>query len=82
METRVRQHPERSVTEEAPAIFSEGLVAHVGFCENGQPFVIPMTYHYNSADPKNLYLHGSPASRAMRILSEGVPVCVTVTTLQ
>ena len=39
----------------------EGLVAHVGFEQAGQPFVLPMVYLYREG---RLFLHGSKASRA------------------
>ena len=77
----VRTHPERSVVEEAPAILAAGLVAEVGFVVDGQPFVIPMTYHYDQESPRKLYLHGAYAGRLVRHLAEGGPVCVTVTLL-
>jgi nitroimidazol reductase NimA-like FMN-containing flavoprotein (pyridoxamine 5'-phosphate oxidase superfamily) len=58
------------------AILDEGLICHVGFVLEGQPFVIP-TIH--ARDGEKLYLHGSAASRMLRSLKEGIPVCVTVT---
>jgi hypothetical protein len=58
------------------AILDEGLVCHVGFVADGQPFVIPMGY---GRDGDDLILHGSVASRMLRALSAGSPVCVTVT---
>src|SRR5213594_3473784 len=39
---RLQRHPERAVPEEAQAILAAGLVAHVGFVERGQPYVIPI----------------------------------------
>jgi uncharacterized protein len=57
-------------------ILDEGFVCHVGFAVDGQPFVIPTAY---GRVGDTLYIHGSAASRAMRGLSGGVPVCVTVT---
>ena len=77
--TTVRVHPERSVPEEAPGILSAGVVAHVGFEVEGQPYVIPMTYHYDPAEPRRLYLHGAHMSRLMSHLATGAAVCVTVT---
>ncbi len=67
--------------EEAREILRLGLVAHVGFCESGQPYVIPFSYHYDPARPDRLYLHGAQSSRALRELARGGPVCVTVTLL-
>jgi uncharacterized protein len=79
--TTIRNHPERSMVEEAPAILAAGLVAEVGFVMDGQPFVIPMTYHYDPKTPRRLYLHGAHASRLIQYLEAGGSVCVTVTLL-
>src|SRR3954468_10891127 len=78
--TRVRRHPERGAYEREPidAILDEALICHVGFVVDGQPFVIP-TIHARIGDV--LYLHGSPASRMLRTLRDGVDVCVTATLL-
>ncbi len=80
MQTRVRRHPERGVYERPAidAILDEALFCHVGFVIDEQPYVIPMI-HARAGDV--LYLHGSPASRMLRTLAEGVDVCVTATLL-
>jgi nitroimidazol reductase NimA-like FMN-containing flavoprotein (pyridoxamine 5'-phosphate oxidase superfamily) len=57
-------------------ILDAGFLAHVGFCVDGQPFVIPTLY---GRDGARLYLHGSAASRMPRELETGIPACVTVT---
>jgi nitroimidazol reductase NimA-like FMN-containing flavoprotein (pyridoxamine 5'-phosphate oxidase superfamily) len=54
------------------------LLCHVGFVVDGAPFVIPMVY---ARDGERLILHGSNASRLMRIGATGVELCVTVTLL-
>ena len=77
--TRIRNHPERAVPEMAAEILSQGYVAHVGFVDGGEPYVIPLSYHYTEETPESIYLHGSIRSRAMKILASGEPVCVTVT---
>lgn len=77
--TRILNHPERAVPEETSEILSAGMVAHVGFVQDGQPYVIPMSYHYDKEDAGHLYLHGSIRSRMLKHLSGGAPVCVTVT---
>lgn len=59
-------------------ILDEGLVCHVGFVVEAQPFVIPTAY---GRVGNRLYIHGSPASRMLRTLKESVEVCVTVTLL-
>ena len=76
---RIRAHPERDRTAEAPRLLEAGLVAHVGFVESGRPVVIPMTYQYAAAEPRLLYLHGGVKGRLMQHLATGAPVCVTVT---
>ena len=76
---QLRRHAERAVPEEAPAILAAGLVAHVAFVERGQPYVIPMAYHYDPATPSILYLHGGHASRLLRRLASGAPAAIAVT---
>ncbi len=57
-------------------ILDEGFVCHVGFEVEGQPFVIPTSY---GRIGNKLYIHGSAASRTLRSVGGGIPVCVTVT---
>ncbi len=57
-------------------ILDEGLVCHVGFAVDGQPYVIPTLY---ARVRDAIYLHGSAASRMLKTLDAGVPACVTVT---
>jgi uncharacterized protein len=73
----VRQHDRaRYDRTEIDRILDEAMVAHLGFCHEGQPFVIP-TLHARVGDL--VYVHGSSASRTLRALSRGVPACLTVT---
>ncbi|HEY5194864.1 MAG TPA: pyridoxamine 5'-phosphate oxidase family protein [Solirubrobacteraceae bacterium] len=60
------------------AILDEALVAHVGFAVEEQPYVIP-TLHARVGD--TVYFHGSSASRTVRALAAGAPMCLTVTLL-
>lgn len=78
--SRVRRTPWRADYDPATVagILDEGLVAHVGIAVDGQPFVLPMTY---GRSHDLLYLHGSTASRTMRLFAASRPVCVTVTLL-
>jgi nitroimidazol reductase NimA-like FMN-containing flavoprotein (pyridoxamine 5'-phosphate oxidase superfamily) len=78
--TRVVREPHRAVydRETAYTILDEGFLCHVGFSVDGQPYVIPTSYGRKDA---NLYIHGSAASRMLRQMKDGVPVCVTVTLL-
>ena len=77
--TRIRNHPERAVPAEAADILSRGSVAHAAFAQDGEPYVIPLSYHYDPASPELIYLHGSIRSRAMEALASGAPVSVCVT---
>jgi uncharacterized protein len=76
--TRVRRVPARGAykRDTIDAILDETLVSHVGFVHDGAPVVIP-TLHARLGD--RLYLHGSAASRMLRTLERGAPVCVTST---
>jgi uncharacterized protein len=78
--TRVIREPMRAVydRETVYGILDEGFVCHIGFVLEGQPYVIPTSYGRQDA---NLYLHGSAASRMLRHLDDGPPICVTVTLL-
>ncbi len=68
-----RAHYDRA---QVNAILDAGWIAHVAFCVDGQPFVIPMLY---AREGEALLLHGSIASRLQRTLGEGCDVCVCVT---
>jgi nitroimidazol reductase NimA-like FMN-containing flavoprotein (pyridoxamine 5'-phosphate oxidase superfamily) len=76
--TRVVRESHRGVYERAEIyrILDEGFVCHVGFVADQQPFVIPTLYARVGDD---VYFHGSAASRMLRNVSTGVPVCLTVT---
>ena len=78
--TRVIREPQRAVYDRAAAyaILDEAFVCHVGFSVDGQPYVIPTSFGRNGDE---LYIHGSAASRMLRNLEKGIPLCVTVTLL-
>jgi nitroimidazol reductase NimA-like FMN-containing flavoprotein (pyridoxamine 5'-phosphate oxidase superfamily) len=69
------------VPDRAGEFLAQGQIAHVGFVEDGRPYVIPMLYQYSSQSPDRLYLHSGFSSRTLLRLAEGIPVCVTVTML-
>jgi uncharacterized protein len=77
-QTTVKRLPARGVydREVVHRILDEALICHLGFVIDGQPFVIP-TIHVRVAE--TIYVHGSPASRMLRTLEQGVPACVAVT---
>lgn len=76
--SQLRRLPKRGSHDSAVIyqILDSAFLAHVGFQQGGQPFVIPTLY---GRERDKLYLHGSAASRMMRELETGVPACVTVT---
>jgi nitroimidazol reductase NimA-like FMN-containing flavoprotein (pyridoxamine 5'-phosphate oxidase superfamily) len=76
--TQLKRLPKRGHYDRETAynILDTAFVCHVGFVADGQPYVIPTNYG-RAGD--TLYLHGSAASRMLKTLSAGVPVCVTVT---
>ena len=78
--TRVVREPDRGVYDRDAVnrILDEAFLCHVGFAVDGQPFVIPTSY---GRDGNVLYIHGSAASRMLRKLDQGVPLCITVTLL-
>jgi nitroimidazol reductase NimA-like FMN-containing flavoprotein (pyridoxamine 5'-phosphate oxidase superfamily) len=78
--TRVVREADRALydRETAYRILDEGFLCHVGFLAEGQPFVIPTSY---GRKDDSLYIHGSAASRMLRHLKEGAPVCIAVTLL-
>jgi nitroimidazol reductase NimA-like FMN-containing flavoprotein (pyridoxamine 5'-phosphate oxidase superfamily) len=76
--TTLKRLPERGSFDRATvnAILDEGFICHVAFVIDGQPFVIPTSY---VRIDDMVFIHGSAASRMLRSLSSGIPVCVTVT---
>ena len=78
--TRVIREHERGVYDRAAAykILDEGFICHLGFVQDGQPFVIPTGY---GRIGDALYIHGSAASRMLKEVNEKIHVCVTVTLL-
>ena len=76
--TTVRRLPDRGHydREEVYAVLDAGFICHIGFCVEGQPYVVPTSYWRNG---DYVYFHGSAASRMLRTLSGEVAVCLTAT---
>ena len=70
--TYERGHYDR---ETVYAILDAGLMCHVGYVIDGQPYVTPTAY-WRSGD--RVYWHGSSASKMLRHLKQGPRVCFTV----
>jgi len=75
---RVRQARDKARYDKAAvhAILDAGLVAQVGFVQDGQPVVVPMIY---GRDGETLYLHGARKARVIRLLEGTERACVNVT---
>ena len=58
------------------AVLDAALVCHLAFVDGEQPFAVP-TLHARMGDV--VYVHGSSASRALRLLRAGAPAALTVT---
>ncbi|WP_338701801.1 pyridoxamine 5'-phosphate oxidase family protein [Streptomyces sp. Q6] len=79
--TRLRRMKEKASFERSDleAILDAGFVCHLGVIVDGDPMVVPTVY---GRDERNLYVHGSVASRSL-VNAEGddvdATICVTVT---
>ena len=78
--SQVRRRPQRAAYDEETVygILDAGIMAHVGYVIDGQPFVTPTAYW---REGRKLYWHGAAASRMLTTVAEGLPVCVTVSFL-
>ncbi len=70
-----RGHYDRKTVNE---ILDAGLMCHVGYVIDGQPYVTATAYWRLGG---RVYWHGSSASKMLRHLKGGVPVCFTVALL-
>ena len=57
-------------------ILDEALICHVGFAAEGQPYVIPTNF---ARVDDTIILHGAKASRLLKHIEAGNPVCVEAT---
>jgi len=75
-----RYYPKRYDFNETTrdAILDEGLVCHVSFILDNQPFVLPTGY---CRIENTLYLHGSVGSHFFMQMAKGIPVSIAVTLL-
>ncbi len=78
--TTLKRKPDRGAHdfETMARILDEAIYCHIGFVVDGQPLVVPTGY---GRDGRTLYIHGSSASRMLRTLADGLPICLTVTLL-
>jgi nitroimidazol reductase NimA-like FMN-containing flavoprotein (pyridoxamine 5'-phosphate oxidase superfamily) len=78
--TTINRLGDRSVSErsEMYRILDNSILCHIGYVEEGQPFVLPYAY---TRDNDRLIFHGSTGARFMRAIAAGADICVTVTKL-
>lgn len=78
--SRVKRLRERGAYdfETIAAILDAGLLCHVGYIIDAQPYVTPTAYW---REGEHLYWHGSSASRMLRTVEKGIDVCFTVSHL-
>jgi len=77
-QNRIKRLPERGYYDRETIfrILDEALICHVGFAEKGQPYVIPINF---ARVEDTIVLHGARASRLLKHIEAGHPVCVTAT---
>lgn len=75
--TKVKRAPKRAHYDRQTVyeILDAGLVAHIGYVFDGHPYVTATSYW---REDDRILWHGSSASRMLRELKGGVPVCVNV----
>ncbi len=78
--SKVKRLPKRGAYDHATvhAVLDAGLLGHVGYVMDGQPFVTPTAYWREGTV---LYWHGSSASRMLRHLEAGMPACLAASHL-
>lgn len=79
-QNKVRQLREKAAYDKATvhAVLDSGLVATVGFVQDGSPIVVPMIY---GREDETLFLHGARKARVIRLLEQTEQACVNVTLL-
>lgn len=77
---KVRQLREKADYDSSAvhAVLDAGLVAAVGFVQDGAPIVVPMIY---GREGEIIYLHGARKARIIRLLEQTEQACVNVTLL-
>ena len=77
---RVRQLREYALYDRRAVhrVLDAGLVAAVGFVQDGAPIVVPMIY---GRENEIIFLHGARKARVIRLLEQTEQACVNVTLL-
>ena len=74
--SQMRKH-EKEIRDEKEIleILEKGLVCHLGLCDEGQPYVVPMNYGYRD---RRMYFHCAREGRKIDILRNNNRVCIEV----
>ena len=77
---RVKRIPERGRYDRETIfrILDEALICHVGFAVEGQPYVIPINF---ARVDDRIVMHGAKASRLLKHIEAGHPICVEATVI-
>lgn len=75
---RIKRLPKRGQydRETIYRILDEALICHVGFVDKKQPYVIPINF---ARVGDSIVLHGAKASRLLKHIEAGHPICVEAT---
>jgi hypothetical protein len=75
---RVRRVPKRARYDRASThrVLDRGHIAHISFVSDDQPYCVPTLY---ARVGNRVLIHGSSASRMVRVLAAGAPACLAVT---
>lgn len=74
---------EREITDhgQITAILDQGKVVHLGLCEDGWPYVVPMNYGWTETDGRlRLYVHGAREGYKYAVLAKNPRVAFSVET--
>lgn len=77
-QNKVRQLREKAAYDQATVhrILDAGLIAHVGFVEDGEPLVVPMLF---GREGETVFVHGARKARIIRLLADTGTACLNVT---
>jgi nitroimidazol reductase NimA-like FMN-containing flavoprotein (pyridoxamine 5'-phosphate oxidase superfamily) len=75
---RIKRLPQRGQydRETIYQILDEALICHVGFVDKRQPYVIPINF---ARVEDSIVIHGAKASRLLKHIQAGHPICVEAT---
>jgi hypothetical protein len=68
---------DREITDQAEidAILNEALVCRIGLVDDGEPYVIPVSYGYEN---KSIYIHSAPEGKKITLLAKNPRCCFEV----